>query len=154
MIEQHPKLGKLVSLHPISPVYLQRAVIVALLSFLFFLVTMAGVYTTQKLGFFLLSTAFLIVNIFTMFGLLSARKNVLKVYENGFSYKNFKTRWTEIEKIEVKMIHRLFSGGKTGYEILKKGGETLVLNETLHEIKSVVEKIDDELAKRRAKEEV
>lgn len=145
MIGQNPKLGKLIRLHPVSPVVLQRAVIVAMLSFLFFLATMAGVYASQKLGFFLLSTAFLIVNIFTMFGLLMARKNVLKVYENGFSYKNFKTRWDEIEKIEVKMIHRPFIGGKIAYRVIKKDSENIILNESIHEINCVIEKIDNEM---------
>ncbi len=154
MIEQTRKLGKLVRIHPISPVALQRAVIVAMLSFLFFLATMIGVYTTQKLGFFLLSTAFLIVNIVTMFGLLSARKNILQVYENGFSYKKFKTNWNEIEKIEVKMLQRSFKGGKTSYEVVKKNGENIVLDESIHEINRVIEKIDTELAKLRTKNKV
>ncbi|HMS42844.1 MAG TPA: hypothetical protein PKE69_21625 [Pyrinomonadaceae bacterium] len=154
MIEQTRKLGKLVRIHPISPAVLQRAVIVAMLSFLFFLATMIGVYTSQKLGFFLLSTAFLIVNIFTMFGLLSARKNVLNVYENGFSYKKFKTRWDEIERIEVKMTHRPFKGGKIGYKIIKKNDENIFLDESIHDINRVIEKIDSELAEMRAKEKV
>lgn len=154
MIEQTRKLGKLVRIHPVSPVVMQRAVIVAMLSFLFFLATMIGVYTTQKLGFFLLSTAFLIVNIFTMFGLLSARKNVLQVYENGFSYKKFKTRWDEIEKVEVKTINRPLSGGKIGYKVTKKDGENIVFDESIHEISRVIDKINIELAKFRAENEV
>lgn len=154
MIEQTRKLGKLVRIHPVSPVVMQRAVIVAMLSFLFFLATMIGVYTTQKLGFFLLSTAFLIVNIFTMFGLLSARKNVLQVYENGFSYKKFKTRWDEIEKVEVKTLRRPLSGGKIGYKVTKKDGENIVFDESIHEISRVIDKIDFELANFRAENKV
>ena len=142
------------SIHGISPAFLQRAVIVTILSFLFFLATMIGVYASQKFAYFLLSTAFLIVNIFTMFGLLMARKNVLKVYENGFAYKNFKARWDEIEKIEVKIIHRPFSDGKIGYKVIKTSDEEIVLNETIHEINKVIEKIDSKLAKMRAKEKV
>ncbi len=154
MIEQTRKLGKLVRTHPVSPVVLQRAVIVAMLSFLFFLATMIGVYTTQKLGFFLLSTAFLVVNIFTMFGLLSARKNVLQVYENGFSYKKFKTHWNEIEKVEVKKLKRPFSGGKIGYEIIKKDSKSIILDESIHDVNHVIKNIDSELAKFRTKDEV
>ena len=141
------RLGKLVSVHGISPAFLQRAVIIAVLSFVFFLMTIFGFYVRKNIGYFLLSTAFLIVNIFTMFGFLMARKNVLKVYENGFSYKKFGTRWDEIEKIEVKMFHRPFSTGKIGYKVIKTSGENVVLNESLHDIESFIEKIDCEMAK-------
>ncbi len=146
MIEQNANLGKLVSVHGISPAFLQRAMIVVLLSFVFFLATLAAFYAWQKFGYFLLSTAFLIVYIVTMFSWVMVRKSVLKIYENGFSYKNFKARWEEIEKIDVKMISRLLGSEKITCEITKINTEKVVLSEAIQDILDVIETIDDKMA--------
>jgi len=136
MVEKNPKLGKIISVHSISPAYLQRAVIVAVLSFLFFLGMMLGFYIRQNIGYFLLSTAFLLVYIFTMFGWVMMRKNVLKIYENGFSYRKFTARWSEIKSIEKKE-----KGSKISCEITKNNGEKTTLNETIYELNTAVNKI-------------
>lgn len=134
MIEQNSNLGKLESVHGIAPAYLQRAVIIAVLSFLFFLATLAAFYARQNIGYFLLSTAFLIVYIFTMFGWIVLRKNVLKIYENGLSYKKFSATFDELEPILPK--------GKNSYEFSKRNGEKIILTETISDIENIVRKID------------
>lgn len=145
MIEQNLKLGKLVSIHGIAPAFLQRAVIVAVLSFVFFLAMLLAFYASQKLGYFLLSTAFLIVYIVTMFSWVMMRKNVLKIYENGLNYKNFTARWDEIKPLELKVTSRTLGNEKIECKITKKTGEQIVLSETIHDINDVIEKISDEV---------
>ncbi|MET0753698.1 MAG: hypothetical protein ABWZ66_10015, partial [Pyrinomonadaceae bacterium] len=97
MSEQTQNLGKLESVHGIAPAYMMRALVVASLSFVFFLVMLVGFYIRQNIGYFLLSTAFLVVYVLTMFGWLAQRRKVLRIYENGFSYKKFAASWDEID---------------------------------------------------------
>ena len=131
MSESH--LGKLKNTHEISPVFLQRAVIVAALSFVFFMVMLFGFYIRQNIGYFLLSTAFLIVYVLTMFGWLMLRKNSLKVYENGISYKKFAARWDEIKEISAT--------DKKSYEIRKMNGETILLSDAIQGIEQIIAEI-------------
>jgi hypothetical protein len=130
-------LGKLESTHEISPVFLQRAVIVAALSFVFFMAMLFGFYMRQNIGYFLLSTAFLMVYILTMFGWLMMRKNSLKVYENGIVYKKFTARWDEIESIGAT--------DKKSFEITKINGEKVILSEAIQNIESVIKRINAEI---------
>lgn len=130
MIEQNSNLGKLESVHEISPVFLQRAIIVAVLSFIFFLAMLFAFYIRQNIGYFLLSTAFLIVYILTMFGWIMLRKNVLKIYEGGISYKKFTARWQEIEAISAN--------DKKNYEIRKITGEKIILTDAIQGIEQIV----------------
>jgi hypothetical protein len=145
MIGQNPILGKLVSIHPVSPAFLQRGVIISVLSFLFFLGTMAGFYISRNPLYFLLSTAFLIVYIATMFSWISVRKNVLTIYENGVQYKKFSARWNEIQPIELTVTSKMLGGEKIELKLTKKTGEQIVLNETIFRINEVIEKISENI---------
>lgn len=131
------RLGKLESVHGIAPAFMQRAVIVAVLSFLFFMAMMLGFYVRQNIGYFLLASAFLIVYVLTMFGWLVMRKNVVKVYENGLTYKKFAVVWDEIAAVETKTANNK----KSGYEISKKDGEKIVLSETIDGIELIIKRI-------------
>ena len=131
MTEQN--LGKLESIHAIAPAFLQRAVIVIVLSFIFFLAMMFGFYIRQNIGYFLLSTAFLIVYIFTMFSWVMMRKNIVKIYENGLTYKKFTARWNEIEAVNR-------------YEIRKTKGEKIVLSESIQGVEQIIERIKKEIS--------
>lgn len=93
-------LGKLVTIHAASPAYLQRAAGVAILSLLFFLITIALFYLRQWIGYFVLATGFLVVNLFTLAGFWRQRRSVLRIYESGFSYRGEDFRWAHIVKIE------------------------------------------------------
>ena len=133
-------LGKLESVHGIAPAYLQRAVIVAVLSFVFFMAMLVAFSLRQNIGYFILSTAFLIVYLFTMFGWLMLRKNVLKIYENGLSYKKFTARWNEIEAVEAEK-----NSAKINCEIRKTNGEKIVLNDSIQGIEQIIKRINSEM---------
>jgi hypothetical protein len=101
-VPEHPKnLGRLISTHSTSPVYLQRAAIVAVVSFVFFLAMLVVLYIRQQLGYFLLSTGFLIVYVFTLIGWVMQKRNVVGVYENGLKYKKFQAAWDEIASVNA-----------------------------------------------------
>ena len=74
MAQSTNDLGRLVSIFGIHPSYLQRAVFVAVLSFLFFIAMMFAFYMRQQFGYFLLATAFLFVYIVTMLSWVVQRK--------------------------------------------------------------------------------
>jgi hypothetical protein len=148
MLETTQNLGKLESVHGIAPAYLQRAAVIAILSFIFFAAMLFGFYIRQAVGYFLLSTAFLIVYIFMMFDLVTQRRNVLKIYEDGFTYKNFFSRWSELDSIELRVESRLVSLDKINCEISKINGEKVVLTESVQNVDKIIERIDEEIDKR------
>ena len=57
------------------PAQVQRAVFIAVLSFLFFLAMMIVFYVRQSMLYFLLATAFLIVYIITMISFVRLRRS-------------------------------------------------------------------------------
>jgi hypothetical protein len=154
MTEKNLNLGKLESTHGIAPAYMMRAVVVASLSFVFFLLMLAGFYIRQNIGYFLLSTAFLVVYVLTMFGWLAQRRKVLRVYENGFSYKKFAASWDELDSVNVKMVSRPVGGAEINCEVTKTGGEKIVLSEIIHDCARVVERISAEIEKRSEREQI
>lgn len=148
--EKVTNFGKIISVHGISPGFLQKAAAVSFLSFLFFLAMMLGFYIRQNIGYFLLATAFLIVNIFTLTGWFLMRRNILKIYENGFSYKKFSTVWNEIESVKTTN-----ENGKISCEILKKNGEKTFLTGTIAEVDRAIKIIHQKsVANRNRKPEV
>ncbi|MBL8123733.1 MAG: hypothetical protein KIT61_11275 [Pyrinomonadaceae bacterium] len=96
----HKNLGKLVAIHGTSPVFLQRAAIVAAVSFLFFFAMLIAFYLRQHFGYFLLSTAFLIVFVFTLIGWWLQKRNAVEIFANGLRYNKRELRWQEIKAIE------------------------------------------------------
>lgn len=96
----HKNLGKLVAIHGTSPVFLQRAAIVAAVSFLFFFAMLIAFYLRQHFGYFLLSTAFLIVFVFTLIGWWLQKRNAVEIFANGLRYNKRKLGWQEITAIE------------------------------------------------------
>ena len=143
--ERMQNLGTLRSVHGLSPAFLQRTIVVGSLSFVFFLGTLAGFYVRQTIGYFLLSTIFLIVYVLTMFRWLRHKRNVLTVYENGFTFKNQTVLWDEIETLSGKMEGRLIGGDKINFTVRKMNGEKIVLTEAIHDVESVLEIISEKL---------
>lgn len=141
MKDNAEKLGKLLSVHPIAPAYLQRTVIVAVLSFLFFLTTMVMFSLWQNFLYFFLATAFLIVYLLTMLGWLFLRKNELKIYENGFSYRKFTARWDEITGLRTSN----WANGKTTFEVTKAKGEKMVLSDAIYEVEKAIKIIESKV---------
>ena len=113
------QLGPLISTHGISPVFLQRAAIIAVLSFLFFLITLAFFYVEQQLMYFVLSSAFLVIYIFTMIGWVMQKRNVVSVYENGIARRKFAATWDDIKSVKVE--------AGSGITIVRSDGEELLI---------------------------
>ena len=133
MPENPQSLGKLVSVHPTAPIYMQRAVFIAMLSFIFFLAMMFAFYVLHSLIYFLLSSAFLVIYLVTMFGFLAQRRSVLSIFEHGIIYKKFASRWEDIESVESSKSHT--------YEIRKASGEIAVLSSALADVDQAAERI-------------
>ena len=142
------QLGKLESVRGISPAFLQRAAFVAVLSFVFFIAMMVGFYIRQNVGYFLLATAFLIVQILTLLCWLMQRRNEFRLYENGFTYKNKTFLWDEIEAMSGKVESRLAGAPKINFEIRKANGEKIFLTEAVHGVEDIVARISEEIARR------
>jgi hypothetical protein len=124
-----PELGKLVSTHGISPVYLQRAAIVAALSFLFFLAGLLFFYIQQSIAYFILSSAFLVVYIFTMVGWVLQKKNTVSVYENGITYRNFGATWSDLKSVT--------SSEQAGITLAKADGESTTIGKTIADVDKI-----------------
>jgi hypothetical protein len=129
MKDKERNLGRLVAVHPIAPIYVQRAVFMAVLSFLFFLAMMFAFYVMQSALYFLLSTAFLIVYLMTMFSFLMQRKKSFDIYENGFRYRKEVALWNEIDEVS------------DNGEIKLKGRKSIVIPETLSDLDGLVMRI-------------
>ena len=119
-------LGPLISSHGISPVFLQRAAIIAIVSFLFFLGTLAYFYIQQQLIYFVLSSAFLVVYIFTMVSWVFQKRNIVSIYENGIARRKFITTWDEIKSVTAE--------ADSGITIVKSDGESLTIPKTTADI--------------------
>ena len=116
-------MGRLIIEHGPSPATTHRAVAVAVISLAFFFAMLIAFYIRQQLGYFLLSSAFLIVYLLTMIGIWMQRRNTVKVYENGISYRNFSAAWGEITRVNAN--------AKNGLTVSKIGGGTITLNSSI-----------------------
>ncbi len=138
-------LGKLKSVHGISPVFKQRAFILAGVSFLFFTIMVGGFLIRPGFVFVLLGTAFLAVGLFTFFGWLGQRNAEFRLFENGFSYKKFVCTWDGIESINVKVESQLISGAKINCLVRKADGQEVVLTEVIEDLESIIKIIDGKI---------
>lgn len=136
------QLGKLVSVHGISPVFKQRAFVLAVVSFVFFMMMVAGFLIRPGFVFVLLGTAFLVVGLFTLFGWLGQKNSEFRLFENGFTYKKFVYLWNEIESVNIKKESNPASGAKMECLIRKSDGQEIVLSEVIEDLESIVKIID------------
>lgn len=144
MPDKENNLGQLQALYGTSPVYIQRAAIVAVLSFVFFLGMLIAFSLTQKLLFFLLSTAFLVVELFTLFGWLTQRRNELKVYEKGFVFGKQDYLWEDLESLKISRNDKQKISG----EILTKNDKKILLTDSIHNVESFFKRVKSEIADR------
>lgn len=112
-----------------SPAYLQRAAVVCVVSFVFFLVMLVVFYIRQQIGYFLLSTGFLVVYVFTLIGWLMQKRNVVAVHVNGLKYKKFQAAWDEIESIKTNA---------EGLLVTKDKREKTLIPPSVHGYESIV----------------
>ncbi len=139
------QLGKLESVHGISPAFKQRAFILAAISFVFFMVMVVGFLVRSGFVFVLLGTAFLVVGLFTLFGWLGQRNLEFRLFENGFSYKKFVCTWDEIESINLKAESRLIGGEKIECLVRKIDGQEITLTDVIDNVQYLVETIDERM---------
>jgi hypothetical protein len=92
-------LGKLIAVYGPAPAFLQRAVFLTVLSFLFFLGTMFIYYIRQGFVYFILASAFLVVYLISLISFISQRKNFLEVREHGLKFKNNSVIRSEVESV-------------------------------------------------------
>jgi hypothetical protein len=97
-----PNLGKLIAVHSTSPAFLQRAAIVAALSFLFFLIALIFYLVWQSFLFFVLATGFLIVQLFTMIGWWMQKRSAVSIFAKGFVYRKRSILWDEVIGAEIR----------------------------------------------------
>ena len=142
------QLGKLKSIHGVSLVFKQRAFILATISFVFFIVMVVGFLIRPGFVFVLLGTGFLVVGLFTLLGWFGQRNLEFKLFENGFSYKEFVCAWNEIESMNLKVESRLLSGAKIECLVRKIGGQEIVLTDVIDNIEFLVETIDAKMPER------
>ena len=122
-------LGSVVSVHGTSGVFLQRAAIVTILSFFFFMAMLVAFYVRQQVIYFVLSTAFLIVYIFTLIGWVMQRRNTVSIYENGIGHRSFVAAWDEIQSVKADP--------KTGITIVKTSGGSVTIPKTIADVDQI-----------------
>lgn len=122
-------LGKLISSHSTSAAALQRAAIVAVVSFLFFLAMLIVFYLRQHIGYFALSTAFLVVYIFTLVGWVLQKRNTVRLYANGLRYKKFAAAWNEIVSVKADA---------SGLELTKNRREKVLIPASIQDFGSIL----------------
>ena len=105
----------------------------AVLSFLFFMAMLLAFYIRGHFGYFLLSTAFLIVYVFTMIGWWMQKRSALQVYANGLIYKKTTLKWDEIAELT-----RADDGSLV---LSQKDGKQLTLPGSIHDLKEIADYI-------------
>ena len=100
MLDAEKQLGKLVTVHTLAPEHVQRAVFIAVLSFVFFLAMMVMFYIRENVLYFLLASAFLVVYVITLLSWIVQRRSVVKVFQNGISFKKQAALWDEISGVD------------------------------------------------------
>ncbi|HEY2866120.1 MAG TPA: hypothetical protein VGJ02_03445 [Pyrinomonadaceae bacterium] len=132
MPTEQNELGRLVAVYGAAPRDLQRAAIIAVLSFLFFLAMMFAFYIRQSLLYFLLATAFLVVYLVTMFSLFSMKRAAVRMFESGIEYRKYSLSWDEISKVFTD----------DGIRLETKYGTTISLPSSLADHDALVRQIE------------
>ena len=132
------ELGRLISTHGISSIYLQRAAIVAVLSFVFFLIGLLFFYIQQSIMYFILSTAFLVVYIFTMVSWALQKKNAVSLYEHGITYRKFGSTWDDLKSVT--------SSVDSGITLTRSNGESATIGRTVANVDKIAVAIREHLA--------
>ncbi len=141
MSEQTTQLGKLEAIYGVSPIYLQRALIIIVLSFIFFMAMLIAFSLRMQIGYFILATVFLVVKLVMLFGWVMNRKKEVKLYEKGLMIGKQTLTYDQIQKIELKQI----SAQKQEGEILKTDGQKIILSETISNIADIVKRVEKKL---------
>jgi hypothetical protein len=134
--------GNLIKTYRISPASVQKAVVIAILAFIFFLGMMFAFYAFNSLVYFILASAFLVIYIFTMFSVVIQKRSAVNLYENGITYRKLSCGWDEIGSFKSKAAGK----GRIYIEIKGPKGKTAVLPETLENAEEMIRTIRGKLA--------
>ena len=118
-------LGRLVSAHPTAPAIVQRAAIIAVLAFVFFLAMLVAFLIRQQIGYLILAAAFLVLNLFTLIGFVVQRKNLVSVFDNGFRYRKHSAQWPQIVSVDDL---------DTGLSIVKNDGTVIKIPHSIDDL--------------------
>ena len=94
------------------------------ISFLFFIAMMFGVYARGHFGYFVLSTAFLVVFVFTVIGWWMQKRNAVEVFDRGLTFRRFITTWGELMRVERDQNGAL--------KLTKEAKDTITIPKTTH----------------------
>ena len=130
-------LGAVISVHGTSASFLQRAAIVTILSFFFFMAMLVVFYVRQQVIYFILSTAFLIVYLFTMIGWVMQKRNTVSIYDNGVGHRSFVAAWDEIQSVKAD--------ANSGITIVKTNGESVTIPKTIADVDHIALTIKNHL---------
>jgi len=92
-------LGRSIAVYGPAPAFLQRAVFLTVLSFLFFVGTMFIYYIRQGFVYFILASAFLVLYVISLISFVAQRKNTLVIHQHGIEYKKDKILWTDVKSV-------------------------------------------------------
>lgn len=98
---------------------------------------LATFYIRGQLGYFVLSSAFLMVYLFTMVGIWAQKRNTVRVHENGIAFKNFAASWNEITNVHADP--------ESGVKISKSGGKTVHLSRSISGIDDIAATLNSRL---------
>jgi hypothetical protein len=85
-----------------APAFVQRAVVIALISFSFFAAMLIVFLVRQQFGYLILAAAFLVLNLFVLIGIAFQRSNVVYIFENGIRHKSSTASWNEMVSIDAE----------------------------------------------------
>jgi len=71
---------------------------------------MFAFYLVQKLGYFLLATAFLVIYLVTMYSFITGRRKTVEVFANGLRVGRTSALWTSVSGIDDKGVVDLADG--------------------------------------------
>lgn len=100
-MSRNKSAGKLIGLYSTSPMAMQRAAILAFVSFIFFIVMLLMFYIRPQLVYFLLSSTFLIVHIITLTGMWMQKNNSVRVFTEAVAYKKTTVFWENVISAEI-----------------------------------------------------
>ncbi|MEO6333453.1 MAG: hypothetical protein ABIO91_00585 [Pyrinomonadaceae bacterium] len=135
---QRRDLGPLISVHGTSPAFLQRAAIIAVVSFFFFMAMLLVFYLRQQIVYFVLSTAFLIVYVFTLIGWVMQKRNIVSIYEDGVTYRKFSARWDEMQSVRAAR--------QDGISLTRNDGLSVTIPKTIANFAQIAASIRTNLA--------
>jgi len=140
MQNEAPDLGKIQSIHGLSPAYTQRVVIIAGFALLFFSAMLVAFAVRGWFGYALLAVGFFVVEILTFVGWYSQRGAEFTIFEKGFTYKDHICRWEEIDSIYTSGEFGVF-GKRLKCEIRKNEGEIIAMPDTIQGFEEIVKLI-------------